>query len=386
MKRNIILIILILLFIVSVSFSGLGFYYDKNNSNNDEDTVIDNNVNEDNNDNTIDNKKDEDKDNTIPNEVVDNNDNNLNDEPDNEINNEDDDNDYYYETIKINNKEIKYNQAYIWDYDTIYDKYFKMNEKGFEGEEIPFIKLQNKKIYWNIDNKWVKDKYIDENIKYFSSYADCYSGGYIFAVTESNKIYYSYFADIIDSANDSECRLDDDDFNDGAKLLYNNYKYYETSAKGKINNISRKAFIFECEVLVNLFYFNIDGEILVLSIDDNASLLPINTYMKEHKISITTFGGYSCAGDSEEPSFSVNIDGTIDNVKDENGNLIKVKYYIYLTNNNLVIDKNNNLYFIDLNAKTQKSISKVTNFKQTGNTINFQLENGDKIEILLMVN
>lgn len=149
MKHNIILIILILLFIISVSFSGLGFYYDKNNSNNDEDTVIDNNVNEDNNDNMIDNKKDEDKDNTIPNEVVDNNDNNLN---------------------------------------------------------------------------------------------------------------------------------------------------------------------------------------------------------------------------------------------NENGNLIKVQYYIYLTNNNLVIDKNNNLYFINLNAKTQKSISKVTNFKQTDNTINFQLENGDKIEILLMVN
>ena len=108
--------------------------------------------------------------------------------------------------------------------------------------------------------------------------------------------------------------------------------------------------------------------------------------MKEHKINITTLGGNSCVGDSEEPSLSVNIDGTIDNVKDKNGNLIKIKYYIYLANNNLVIDKNNNLYLIDLNAKTQKSISKVTDFKQTDNAINFQLENGDKIEILLMVN
>lgn len=245
----------------------------------------------------------------------------------------------------------------VWNYEDIYNYYFKMNDNEQKiniDSSFKDVKIENNKLYWNIDNKWINDKNIVDDIKYFNMNISPLNSEYFIVATETNKIYYITFEDVC-----FYCE-EDDNYATLTSDLYNKFKYNEITAHGEINKVSSKNFT-ECEGWKE-YYFEIDNKIYVLNHD--YKLEELNSFMGERTI---TDLYNTCSTGYEEP-LNIKQAGTIKGIVDENNNLIVVKYYILLekTENDyydVIIDKNNNLYIIDRESKQQQIYDKVLNFK-----------------------
>ena len=248
-----------------------------------------------------------------------------------------------------------------WNYEEIYNYYFKMNKKDSKiniDSSFKDVKIENNKLYWNIDKQWVSDKIIDDDIKYFNMSISPLSDEYFIVVTETNKIYYITF--------DGVCfYCTDDDENNYyislTKELYDKFKYNEIVVNEKINKISSKVFT-ECEGWED-FYFEINNKILVLNKFD-LKLEDLNSFLSDRTI---TDLANTCSVGYELPLI-IEHDGTIKGIYDKNNELIRVKHYVSLEKGekdyyDIVIDKNNYLYIIDKNSQYQEVLGIVVNFK-----------------------
>lgn len=246
----------------------------------------------------------------------------------------------------------------VWNYEEIYNYYFKMNDDDQKinlDSSFKDVKIENNKLYWNIDNKWVNDKNIVDDIKYFYMNISPLNSEYFIVVTETNKIYYITFEDVCFYCEEA------DTYVSLTSELYNKFKYNEINVSGKINKISAKLFA-ECEAWNN-YYFDIENKIFVLN-GLELKLEDLNSFMAQNTI---TSLDNTCSANYILP-LTIELDGTIKGIIDENNNLIEVKYYILLEKAendyyDIIIDKNNNLYIIDRESNQQKIYDKVLNFK-----------------------
>ena len=249
-----------------------------------------------------------------------------------------------------------------WNYDEIYNYYFKMNitdtkiniDKLFKD-----VKIDNNKLYWNIDNQWISDKKITDDIIYFNMNISPLNSEYFITVTSTNKIYYITFEEVC-----FYCKDEGDtstNYKTLTALLYDKFKYNEIVVDGKVSKVSSKVFK-ECETW-NEYYFEINNKVYVLNTSDY-KMENLNTFMENRTI---TELGVTCSAGYEMPLI-IEKDATIKGMIDENSNLIKVKHYILLEKEeddfyDIVIDNDDYLYIIDRESKYQKISDRVLNFK-----------------------
>lgn len=287
-------------------------------------------------------------------------------------------------TVDIVDDLSEYSLLY-WNYEEIYNYYFKMNDNETKiniDKYFKDVKVDNKKLYWNIDNQWISDKNIVDNVMYFNMAIGPLGDEYFIVVTETSKIYFITFENICfyceeDGETTSYISLTNE--------LYSNFKYNEIIANGKIDKVSAKAFT-ECEGW-NEYYFEIDNTIYVLNRTDY-KLEKLDSFMpKRYKDSITDLHN-TCNPGYRFP-LNIELDGTIKGIVDSNNDLIKVKHYVSLVKDendyyDIIVDKEDNLYIVDETSKTQSVSDKVKSFKYTkdefGNEkLDIDLENNSNI-------
>ena len=121
-----------------------------------------------------------------------------------------------FDLSKLNNEEIKFvnidelnEYEYTMD-NNLYQKInsetfaYKSSEKSdnkiFEFDYIPFLKIENSKLFWKVNNKWELDSNIKEDIKYFNYFSSADVTIYSFIAITSNKIYIISLMELIQIA------------------------------------------------------------------------------------------------------------------------------------------------------------------------------------------
>ena len=288
------------------------------------------------------------------------------------------------ETIDIVDNLTEYYLLY-WNYEEIYDYYFKMSDNESKiniDSQFKDVKIDNKKLYWNIDKQWINDNNIVDNVIYFNMAIGPLGEEYFMVVTDTNKIYLITFENVCFYCEDDG---ENTDYTSLTTELYNKFKYKEIKANGNIDKVSAKVFT-ECEGW-NEYYFEINNSIYVLNRTDY-KLEKLDSFMpKRYKNSITDLHN-TCDAGYKSP-LTIELDGTMKGIVDNNNNLIKVKHYVSLVKNendfyDIIVDKNDNLYIIDEDLKTQSVSDKVKNFKYSkdeyGNErLNIDLEKNNSI-------
>ena len=242
-----------------------------------------------------------------------------------------------------------------WNYNEIYNYYFKMNENDKRiniDTSFKDVKVDSNKLYWNIDGNWVSDKNIVDDVKYFNMSINPLNSEYFIVVTEANKIYYITFEDVC-------FYCDGENLKELSYEMYSKFKYNEISFQGVISKVSEKIFT-ECEGWKE-YYFEIEGNIYVLNRDNK--LTKLDEFMKD--VTITRLNN-TCSPAYGLP-LTIEQDGTINGIVDEKNDKINVKHYILLVKNendyyHIVVDKDDNLYIVNKDQKNQSVYDKVTNF------------------------
>lgn len=271
--------------------------------------------------------------------------------------------------------------AIYWDYNDIYNYYFTMEkEENLTCKDNPtecnyynkyddsnytlgsknnFIKIENNKLYWSINNNWTQDENITNNIDYlYIDYAEgsiekiivSSNNSELYVITIKEELYYD-----IDS---SKYNL--------TQKIYDSFEYKKVSSDKTITDISTKWYPADCSAYT-VTYIKIDNNLYVLN---NEELVLLEDYINQSGKYINNLQN-TC---SEPFGFilDINYDGTLKNVVDNNNKSISVKYYIQAYSGNyydvedtnkklydLIIDKNNKLYIIDRNDEDIEKIDRL---------------------------
>ena len=264
-----------------------------------------------------------------------------------------------------------YNFIY-WDYKYLYNYYFNMEDDKNNFENLyKFVKVDNNKLYWNIDNIWVQDNKIKEDITYF--YSGSTSEPFII-FTSSNELY---------ALNIPEAFYENTEYFQEqviSKDIYDGFIYNAIDINGNISKIAIKTYT-ECESFSKT-YIEIDNKIYI--IDDEYKLIELNKYMDNYKyINELINNCHKIYGNI----INVNFDGSLYQVKNNKGNNILIKYYFQVYNDtelyDLIIDSNNNLYIINRNKEDIDKINELTPKTKINNINIIQTAEEIKIEITL---
>lgn len=305
----------------------------------------------------------------------------------------------------------------LWDYEYLYNKYFTMkdnqniseylcfedwcslynkfteketNNKNFKPYD--FVKIENNKLYWNINGEWISDKKITNDIKLF--YVDSFEEMIeSFVVVTSDSMIYRITLE-------TEFIKDDSDEYRLTNEIYNNYKYNKIDNLESISNVKFVSFPMDCDAQT-LIYIEIANNIFVLGRDELINVEEfVKSYYKDTEHNYINELDNTCVPHND--IVNVNFDGTLYNIKNIENYEIKVKYYLKVTkedpdyninkNIDLIIDDKNNLYVIDrnkikdiTNIKTLEVFEKVkkinweTNENKESYIKNIELETNDKI-------
>lgn len=227
-----------------------------------------------------------------------------------------------------------------WNYQEMYDYYFTMNgdNNAINGiEYYDFVKIENNKLMWKINNAWVTDATITDDIKYFDIKINDLTGDkFILVLTANNELYKV----VLGKSEQASDYLD--------KLSSENYKefnYQQIKFEKTIDKIQEKS-VCECDCWSN-YYIESNGKIYVLDTSETIKPIEESNIFKESNI---LYLNSKCV----TPAVKVERNSTITNVLDADGNKLKMKEYIAIDtgeeyeNNpliyNLIIDNNNKLY------------------------------------------
>ena len=298
------------------------------------------------------------------------------------------------------NEDFSNYKSIYWDYDKLYNNYFTFDEtsipkcsevnqcmpyyieygNNFESKFYSFVKIQNNKLYWLIDNKWTIDSVIADNIDFFNINEE--EGSILsFEVLTSSKEFYEVAVndnDVLDLIPDGNILK----YNLSSKI-YNGFEYNKIEINGEVSAIAKRFFPADCDAM-SAIIAKIDNKLYILNdnkFDELTSFLKDYTWLKYinnlDNTCIPPFGNI----------ININIDGTLENIVDENNKSIHVKYYLqiykgdyYSSDNNtekklydFIIDKDNYSYIIDRNkidlsnVKVLKRDEKINNISTNEN-------------------
>ena len=271
-----------------------------------------------------------------------------------------------------------------YDYEKIYNYYFTLPKREkdiFIYDDFDYVKVDNKTLYWKVDDKWIQDSKITEKIKYFDMHISALDSETKFViVTEKSELY------VIDAENAClYCTAYDEDNNyvQLTQELYNKFKYKKIDTNGEITNLNSISYC-ECSCWPS-FYLEMNDEIYQINHDyTNDKYILEKGFYKASSIN-----SYANRCESYiENALTINLDGTINNFKDK-----KVKYLLYAYKDddyyNLVIDDNNNLYLVNKEKDDFKLLDKLTSIdiiddiENSYYTIKIVLSNNEKIELVI---
>ena len=270
-----------------------------------------------------------------------------------------------FDLSKLNNEEIKFidleeltKYEYTMENNLFQEKNKELsaykssennNNKVFEFDYIPFLKIENKKLYWKVNNKWVLDSNIKEDIKYFNYERSVDISIYSFIAITTNKIYIIEIPDGIDSDLSDECL---ELFN----KKYSKLKYNVINAK--VESVIEKYKPISCH-LYSDFYFSINNRTYRIS---NNKLKLATDYSEYFSDNLIEYLG-TCEPDTASIKIDKNgliLDNNIDKTK-----INKVKYYLKNANIEMIIDSNMNYYLKTNNKDYYGKIDNLNFNKQT---------------------
>lgn len=251
-----------------------------------------------------------------------------------------------YDLKKLNNEEIrlididelnKYlftmeNNLYVKEnnsslaYNTLINNY--SNE--FTFQYIPFLKISNKKLFWKVNNKWIKDNTITDEIiymNYFSSDVTVYK----FIVITKTKIYLIKIPNGIETISEVL---------ENKSLLDFNNKYpklkYEVVNK-QVQNIIDKCEPIGCHLTSEL-HLLINDRVYYLN-NDNDEIVPVDDkdFNKLAKEYLNT-----CEYDAA--TIDVDKNGNILNSNIDKSKISIIKYYLKNNKFEMIVDLNMNYY------------------------------------------
>ena len=269
---------------------------------------------------------------------------------------------------------------YYWSFDDLYNYYIEPkdnNERIVINENFGFVKIDDNKLMWNVNNNWIDDSHINEDIKialfdYKNNTFDNNLYGII--VTNDNKVY---------TITTSEYQLDRNYLSTINKDIYNDLTYIEYLNNVDIDYVIPRLFS-ECEIWTN-YYFISDDKIYMLNNSNDNNLI---LYDPKSSNNILTFTD-TCG--SILFDFTWNFDGYLNDIKDANDKKINATHVISVKNNNIdyifIVDSDNNLYSIKLEElvnhskiKSYKKIEKIT-YNYDDYSLNIDFIDGESLNI-----
>ena len=267
-----------------------------------------------------------------------------------------------YDLKKLNNEEIrlvnipelnKYlftmeNNLYTKEnnssqaYNTLINNY----SKEFMFQYIPFLKIDDKKLYWKVNNKWIKDNKITDEItyiNYFSSDVTIYK----FIVITKTKIYLIEIPNGIETMSEVLENKSLSDFNNKYPKLK-----YEVINK-QVQNILEKYepngchLTSELYLLINdkVYYLNNDNKDVV-SVDNKDFTKLTKEYLNTCEYDIATI--------------DVDKNGNILNSNIDKSKISNIKYYLKNNKFEMLIDSNMNYYLKEDNNSCYGKIDKLS--------------------------
>lgn len=253
-----------------------------------------------------------------------------------------------YNLEALNNEEVKFidieeinkyeftmeNNLYSRENDLSYSYNVLRNNysKDFNFEYIPFLKISNQKLFWNVNNDWVEDKVISEEIiyaNYFSTDVTVYK----FLIITKNNIYIIEIPDGIDTISEI---LKDQAMADFISK-YNNLKY--VTINKVVSNVVEKYKPEGCNLYKEI-YLLIDNNVYFVNLESN-DVMSIDT--KENNFS-NMLVEYLDRCETNEATISIDKDGKVHNSNIDHSKINNIKYYLKNNKFEMIIDLNNNYY------------------------------------------
>ena len=270
-----------------------------------------------------------------------------------------------FDLSKLNNEEIKFidleeltKYEYTMENNLFQEKNKELsaykssennNNKVFEFDYIPFLKIENKKLYWKVNNKWVLDSNIKEDIKYFNYERSVDISIYSFIAITTNKIYIIEIPDGIDSdLSDEWLEL----FN----KKYSKLKYNVINAK--VESVIEKYKPISCH-LYSDFYFSINNRTYRISNNKLKLATDYSEYFSDNLIE------YLGTCEPYEASIKIDKNGLILDNDIDKTKINNIKYYLKKDNFEMIIDSNMNYY---LKTNDKDYYGKIDNLNFNKNT------------------
>ena len=226
--------------------------------------------------------------------------------------------------------------------------------KDFIFEYIPFLKIINKKLYWKVNNEWIEDKKINEEIIYANYFAADVTV-YKFIIITNSKIYFIEIPNGIETISDM---LQEKALEDFSKNKYNNLKYEIITEK--VSNIAKKYKPVGCH-LINEIYLLISNKVYFINEESNKLR---STVEKENNFS-TIIKEYLGRCGTNDATINIDKNGNIQNGDIDKSKIKNIKYYLKNDNFEMVVDSNMNYYLKSNN----------TNYYGTIKTLEFNKKN-----------
>ena len=269
-----------------------------------------------------------------------------------------------YDLKKLNNEEIRFidiaeinkyeftmeNNLYSKDNNSleIYNSINNTYTNEFMFNYIPFLKINNKKLYWKVNNKWIEDNHITEEIRYVNYFSSDVTV-YRFIVLTKSKIYIIEIPDGIEVISDM---LQEKSMVDFSQNKYNKLKYQEIDKQ--VNNVIGKTKPVGCH-LTNEIYLQINDSIYFINNESN-NIIPVLNKEKDFNNIIKEY-----LNTCEYDAVKINIDrnGNIENKSIDKSKIKNAKYYLKNNKLEMIIDSDMNYYLSIENNSYYGKINKL---------------------------
>ncbi len=282
-----------------------------------------------------------------------------------------------YDLSKLNNEEIRFidiealnRYEYTAD-DILFEKSntnnenynsFVNNHKTDYEFSLPFIKISNKKLYWNINNEWKEENKITEEINYADFFLDEDVIITKFIIITTNKIY------IIEIPNGININ---DNLYEEFNKEYSNLKYQVINEK--VTYAKNKEQLIDCNINKNI-YLSINDKIYILNSNTSAPVLASDYYKNFSSI----LSSYINSCGFMQSTIAIDKDGII-----QNDNIDKTfikNVYCYFGNEKfeMVIDRNMN-YYLKSNNNDYYGKIKSMGFNRINQELRIEISPGKNI-------